>query len=261
VATAADNLTLHRYPSTNTGYVEKLADGVELTMMQIPSGKFLMGSSDDDPEGQANERPQHEVTVPRFFMANTPVTQSQWRVVAVMPQIDLELTPDPSGFKVDDLPVESVSWNQATEFCQRLSVKTGLDYRLPSEAEWEYACRAETEAAYHFGPQITNELANYQGQQTTAVKTYPPNRWGLYDMHGNVWEWCEDDYHGSYEDAPKDGSAWVNPDRSKAKRILRGGSWIFNPRYCRSAYRSDDEPDYRFNSIGFRVVCAAPRTL
>lgn len=255
-----DTFTLHRYPCTNTGYIEKLADGVELTMMQIPAGNFLMGSAADDPEASDSERPQHEVTVPRFFMANTPITQAQWRVVAAMPQMDLELTSDPSRSKGDDRPVEQVNWHEATEFCQRLFVKTGLDYRLPSEAEWEYACRAGTETAYHCGPQITQELANFNGGQTTSVKAYPSNRWGLYDMHGNVWEWCEDDYHRSYDDPLQDGSAWVYFDRSNTRRILRGGSWFNAPRACRSASRNGHAPDYRVGNIGFRVVCSAPKT-
>ncbi|WP_346294097.1 formylglycine-generating enzyme family protein [Sphaerothrix gracilis] len=265
---ATENLTLHRYTCSNTGYVEKLGDGVTLTLMQIPAGEFLMGSASDDRNGQDNERPQHRVKVPRFFMGRTSVTQAQWRVVAGYERVDIDLDLAPSGFKGDDLPVERVSWYEATEFCKRLSKELSRrhspqsqpQYRLPSEAEWEYACRAATTTTYHFGDQIAENLANYDGGLESKVASYPANLWGLYDMHGNVWEWCEDDYHGSYDKAPTDGSAWI-ADKNTEYKIRRGGSWRYDPRNCRSAFRNDGTPAYRNYDIGFRVCCSAPRIL
>ena len=162
--------------------------------------------------------------------------------------------------------MERISWLEAIEFCARLSTHTDRTYTLPSEAQWEYACRAGTETAFSFGPMITAELANYANgtaynngpqsaspDQTTSVGQYPANAYGLYDMHGNVWEWCLDHWHGNYNGAPRDGSAWLSSDK-EALILLRGGSWNYNPRYCRSAARDYYPPDYRRNRIGFRVV-------
>ena len=263
MATSADTLTLHYFECSNESYALDLGSGVELTLMLIPSGEFMMGSADNDGNGSEDERPQHQVRLSQsFLMGATPVTQAQWRVVAGYDVKNITLKPEPSHFKGDDLPVEQVSWEEATEFCQRLSKRTGKLFQLPSEAQWEYACRAGTETAYHFGPQITPELANYDQEigQTTAVKQYPPNRWGLYDMHGNVWEWCQDYWHGDYQGAPMDGSAWVRGGNVN-RRVIRGGSWVDLPGYCRAAYRLSGSPDYRNDFIGFRVSCAAPRTL
>jgi formylglycine-generating enzyme required for sulfatase activity len=262
MATSPDTLTLHRYKRTNKGYTESLGDDVSLTLMLIPAGEFMMGAPVGEPNSPKNERPQHRVRVPVCLMGRYPVTQAQWRAVAGYDRVDIYLKPAPSRVEGDDLPVERVTWHQATEFCQRLSAKTQKNYHLPSEAQWEYACRAETETAYHFGDQLTLELANYERSvgQTTAVGTYPANRWGLHDMHGNVREWCEDHWHDNYEGAPTDGSTWIEGGNS-GRRILRGGSWIVDPGDCRSAYRYYSGPDNRDSSYGFRVVCSAPRTL
>jgi formylglycine-generating enzyme required for sulfatase activity len=202
------------------------------------------------------------------------VTQRQWQVVAGYPRIDRDLDPDPSTFKGDDLPVENVSWEDAQEFCQRLSAQTGKDYRLPSEAQWEYACRAGTTTPFHYGETITVELANYDGDstyndgpkgkapsQTSEVGGFPGNVWGLHNMHGNVWEWCEDDYHRNYEGAPSDGSAWIETDRTETGRLLRGGSWGSIPVNCRSADRLFIPRVYRYFDVGFRVSCVMPRIL
>ncbi|MEH2463430.1 MAG: SUMF1/EgtB/PvdO family nonheme iron enzyme [Nostoc sp.] len=215
-------------------FTEDLGHGVSLEMIAILNGKFLMGSPSG--EGSDDEKPQREVTVQSFFMGKHPVTQAQWRKVALLPKVNRDLEADPSYFKGDKRPVEKVSWNDAVEFCDRLSKYTNKQYCLPSEAEWEYACRAGTNTPFHFGETITTELANYNGNYTYAsapkgetieVGSFPPNAFGLYDMHGNVWEWCQDSWHDSYKGAPQDGSAWIDNDNQY--QILRGGSWFFNP--------------------------------
>ncbi len=235
-------------------YTEDLGNEIELEMIAIPSGTFMMGSPSG--EGRDTEKPQHKVTVQAFYMGKYPVTQAQYQQV---------MGTNPSNFQGDDQrPVECVSWDDAVEFCQRLSKQTGQEYRLPTEAEWEYACRAGTTTQYYpyfFGENITEQLANYGRNvgETTAVGKYPPNAFGLYDMHGNVWEWCQDDWYGNYEDAPIDGSARLL-DKNSIK-VLRGGSWIYRPGLCRSASRLDViRRDNRVNYIGFRVVCGFGRT-
>ena len=168
--------------------------------------------------------------------------------------------------------MEQVSWVEAVEFCQRLSRHTGRDYRLPSEAEWEYACRAGTTTPFHYGETLSSDVANYAAnhtygngvkgkfrKQTTNVGSFPANSFELHDMHGNVWEWCQDHWHDNYEGAPTDGSAWLT-DKKAANRVLRGGSWNNVPWYCRSALRVTYTPAYRNDLIGFRVSCSAPRT-
>ena len=246
---------------------------MKLTLMLIPAGEFLMGAPEDEPGSQGNERPQHSVEVPQFLMGRSPITQVQWRVVAGYPQIERELNPDPSRFKGNNHPVEKVRWDDAQEFCQRLSAQTGKEYRLPSEAQWEYCCRAGTTTPFHYGETITSEIANYRGikiynngpkgeyrEQTVEVGMLPANEWGLHDMHGNVWEWCEDDWHSDYEGAPNDGSAWVETDRKSMSRLLRGGSWYNDPVVCRSSFRDYVSLVNRVNDIGFRVCCVPPRT-
>jgi formylglycine-generating enzyme required for sulfatase activity len=269
----ANNLTLYRYRRTNKSYTEDLGNGVALTLMLIPAGEFVMGAPEAESESEA-ERPQHLVKVPQFLMGRYAVTQAQWRVVAGYDRIAQDLDPDPSRFKGDNRPVECVSWDEAQEFCRRLSARSGKLYRLPSEAEWEYGCRAGTTTPFHFGETITTEVANYSGDysynqspqgedrnETTEVGRFPANEWGLHEMHGNVWEWCEDDYHGNYNGAPDDGSAWIEADRTEAYRLLRGGSWDDDPWNCRGADRHDFPRDSRDDDFGFRVCCVPPRIL
>ena len=275
------NFFIERQKRTTKYYSEDLGNGIKLDMVLIPEGNFLMGAPETELDSQNSERPQHQVTVPTFFMGRYPVTQEQWRIVAALPQVDRELKPDPSYFKGDKRPVERVSWYDSVEFCQRLFKHTGREYRLPSEAEWEYACRAGTTTPFHFGETITTDLANYQGtdnkdrgwsgsygdgpkgeyrEETTPVGTFPPNNFGLWDMHGNVWEWCEDYWHGNYQNAPTDGSSWLT-DNTRSLHVFHGGSWFFSPWFCRSAARSyGDSPKYANDNIGFRVVCRVPRT-
>ena len=270
-------LQYNRVPGESRYFVEELGEGVELDMTLIPSGTFVMGSPEDELERLDREGPQRPVTVQSFCMGTYPITQAQWRVVASFEQVDRVLDSAPSRFKGNKRPVESVSWEEAIEFCKRLSNHTSREYRLPSEAEWEYACRAGTQTPFHFGPTITTDYANYCGdgstggnasygpgpegayrRETTPVDEFElPNAFGLFDMHGNVWEWCEDDYHSSYDKAPTDGSAWIDEPRGKS-RILRGGSWYYYPGACRSAYRSNLRRDHRGFHVGLRVVVSAP---
>ena len=223
-----------------------------------------MGSPDSDPDARDWEKPPHQVKVNSFAIGKYLVTQAQYEAV---------MGTNPSYFSNNSWfknnlqnPVEKVSWNDAQAFCQKLSQITGKTYRLPTEAEWEYACRGGTTTRFYFGDDA-NQLEDYawydgNSQQTThPVGKKKPNAWGLYDMSGNVWEWCEDNRHNSYENAPKDGSAWLTND--KDYQIVRGGSWYGDPDYCRSAFRSLGR--YRrvnhLNGNGFRVVCGARRTL
>ncbi len=233
--------------------VENLPQGATLERVYIPGGKFLMGSPDG--VGNATEHPQHQVTIAPFFMSKYPITQAQWRAVASLPQEQRNLNSAPSHFKGDNRPVESVSWHDAVEFCARLSKSTGNVYRLPSEAEWEYACRAGTTTSYYFGDTITNELVNHNNSrsQTTDVGIFPPNNFGLYDLHGNAWEWCADMWSDSYAGAPVDGSIWEKGNNNHSP--LRGGSWSYIPDYCRSADRDYWTRDSASSLIGFRIVC------
>ncbi|MBN8562430.1 MAG: SUMF1/EgtB/PvdO family nonheme iron enzyme [Leptolyngbya sp. UWPOB_LEPTO1] len=254
---------------------EELAQGVFLDMVWIPGGTFWMGAAEGELEARDSEKPQHQVTIKPFFMGKYAVTQAQWKEIAHLPKINRDLKPEPSSFRGQERPVERVSWEDAIEFCDRLSRKTGQQYRLPSEAEWEYACRARTTTPFHFGETITPALANYNGNytyanvpegiyraQTTNVGSFPPNAFGLFDMHGNVWEWCADPWRDSYTDAPTDRLVWeMERDRENNRRVLRGGSWYYSPRACRSASRDDDPPVYCSFTNGFRIVCSAPMAL
>lgn len=251
-------------------FVENLGDRVVLEMVEVPGGEFLMGAPKDEESSFDSERPQHEVTVSPFYMGKFTVTQAQWRVVAGWTKIERDLEPEPSHFKGDDRPVEQVSWEDATEFCARLAKKTERAYRLPTEAEWEYACRAGTTTPFAFGETITPEFVNYDGNHPygKAAKgkyreeTVPAgslgaaNALGLFDMHGNVWEWCQDVWHGNYESAPNDGSAWEEGEVTE-RRVLRGGSWVGYGCYCRSAFRDGLAPAGRGHEFGLRVVVSA----
>jgi formylglycine-generating enzyme required for sulfatase activity len=245
------------------GFCEPLTDDLALNMLLIPPGSFLMGSPEGEECRSGDEGPLHPVQLQGFFIAQTPITQAQWRAV---------MGSNPSYFsghrESDPRPVERVSWHDAMEFCSRLSQRTGCTYTLPSEAQWEYACRAGTTTPFAFGHTLTDELANYNARETyangakgeyrretTPVGSFPPNAWGLYDMHGNVWEWCLDHWHDSYEGAPGDGSAWINKDEKEETRLLRGGSWYFDPGNCRSAFRFPAQPVNAVELVGFRVVC------
>jgi formylglycine-generating enzyme required for sulfatase activity len=238
-----------------------------IKITRIPGGSFLMGS-----EIYEYESPKHEVTVPTFFMGIYPVTQAQYKTVMghnPATRYDVE------NFVSPNKPVVGVSWHDAQVFCQRLTEYSGKNYRLPSEAEWEYACRAGTTTPFYFGETITSELANYNAainsyngsprgeyrRTTTCVgQVGVANAFGLYDMHGNVYDWCQDTWHDSYDGAPADGSAWTNTDsqtytKSSENKVIRGGSWMSAPSLCEANYRSYEWSAEESAFIGFRVAC------
>lgn len=249
-------------------------NGVAIELVRIPAGKFLMGSPESEAGRDANEGPQHEVTISRpFYMGKYEVTQAQWRAVAQLPKVQMDLNAEPSHFKGDNLPVEQVSWEESVEFCERLSRHTGKSFRLPTEAEWEYACRAGTTGAYageldtmawygnNSGRQSINadeiwrtDQENYGRRlleneaQAHTVGQKRANAWGLYDMHGNVWEWCQD-WYAYYQQ-----SSGIDPQgpNTGAERVRRGGSWNVIAVVCRSALRYGDTPDLLGVNIGFR---------
>ena len=243
-------------------------------MIAIPPGRFVMGAPESEEGSQDGERPQHEVTIAYpFAMGQHAVTFAQWDA-ALAAGAKLE-KPGDRGWGRGDRPVINVSWEDAQAYLAWLNDKAGLTgrpdaYRLPSEAEWEYACRAKTQidgtaTPFSFGETISTDQANYDGnfiygsgkkgeyrQKTLPVGSFPANPFGLHEMHGNVWEWCEDSFHNTYDGAPADGSAWVGKESSY--RVYRGGSWDNDPADRRSANRSRDTPTYRNSDVGFRVA-------
>lgn len=254
-------------------YTENLDGGVQLEMVLIPAGKFTMGSPATEKEREDVEGPQHQVSIRQFYLSKFQVTQAQWRAVASLPKVRIDLkpepvrirTPDEQPFKADNNPVVDVNWDEAVEFCARLSQATGHEYRLPSEAEWEYACRAGTTTPFSFGEMITTDFVNYNGEDLQeplkgignrgliAVGSFGlANGFGLYDMPGNVMEWCGD-WEGAYKEAPADGSVREGESTDR-RRVLRGCSWISYRADCRSAWRGGLWREYGYNWIGFRVA-------
>jgi formylglycine-generating enzyme required for sulfatase activity len=269
-------------------FIEPLGDIADpqvpcLEMVEIPGGEFMMGSLDNELMHQDRESPHHLVKVSPFFMSKYQVTQAQWKAIAAMDEVDIDLDLAPSQFTGDNLPVDSVSWLQVQEFCERVTRFTERKNgeiswicRLPTEAEWEYACRAGTIAPFHFGENISASFANYtenftygqdeKGEYTEKASFVGSfdvaNNFGLYDMHGNVWEWCLDNWHNNYENAPSDGSAWINSEESNDNtHVLRGGSWVDFFYLCRSAFRDRYNSDYYNLNVGFRVVYAPASAL
>jgi formylglycine-generating enzyme required for sulfatase activity len=264
--------------------VQKLLDGIELEMVEIPAGSFWMGSTEDEVNEAYNdavirideeystiedwydwETPRHLVTVKSFLIGKFPVTQAQWS--AVMGDLsDMDIT-----LIGDNRPIVNVSWEDAVHFCNNLTNLTGNQYRLPSEAEWEYAARAETKTPYAFGKNISTEFVNFDGNypygeasegiyrhRTVDVGSLDvANNFGLFDMHGNVWEWCQDHWHGNYNGAPNNGSAWIDSDPA-SYRVGRGGSWGDSAVYCRSAIRLRGAPGNRYDILGFRLARTLP---
>jgi formylglycine-generating enzyme required for sulfatase activity len=221
-------------------------------MVLIRGGTFLMGSPESEGDRNNDEGPLHSVTVQSFFMGKYEVTQAQWHAV---------MGNNPSFFPgCARCPVEKVSWLDAKEFVRRLNeMQSGYSYRLPSEAEWEYASRAGTTTPFAFGSSLSPSQAAFRLEKPVSVGGYQPNNWGLYDMHGNVTEWCEDWYHGDYNAAPTDGIAWLSGGEQK-QRVVRGGNWgNSSVRFLRSANRMDVYrygPGFGGNWIGFRLAAS-----
>jgi formylglycine-generating enzyme required for sulfatase activity len=234
-------------------------------MVIVPSGSFTMGSPKNEPDHRDNEERQHNVTIAKpFAVGRFAVTFAEWDACANDGGCGSYLPPD-RGWGRADRPVINVSWDDAQAYVEWLSKKTGRRYRLLSEAEREYVTRAGRPSPFWWGASITPQQANYDGnytyngggkgeyrQKTLPVKSFQPNAWGLYQVHGNVWDWVEDCYHENYDGAPGDGSAWTTGECQY--RVHRGGSWDSNPQYLRAAYRSGNFPVFRFNWFGFRVA-------
>lgn len=274
--------------STNS-YEEVVLEGkaglVPLPMVAITSGQFLFGAPVTELGQETGQKAQTIATVSAFWISIYPITQSQWRTVAELPPVNRFLEANPSAITGDDHPVEQVSWHDAVEFCERLSRHTGQRYRLPTEAEWEYACRAKTTTPFHTGQTLTTDLANYDGTHpyqaepvgqfrgtTTPVGYFgKANDFGLYDMHGNVQEWCADHWEEAITSQPQDSQEVIlesDPQELKPEladdvasyssltpqRLVRGGSWQSPPQYCRSAYRTGLQAETRRPEVGFRIV-------
>ncbi len=236
-------------------FAETLAPGVTLEMVAVPGGAFRMGSLHG--QGYPDEEPQHLVQVAPFWMSRAPVTQRQWQAL---------MGAHRGRFVGADLPVETIAWDKVVHFCEKLSKKSGRRYSLPSEAQWEYACRAGSSGPFAFGPTLSTDLANYNGEFTfqggpkgvyrhvpTPAGSFPPNAFGLEDMHGNLWEWCADAWHDDYRGAPLDGSPWQGGPQAEY-RVARGGCWHDIPAVCRSAARLKLLAAEGEEIIGFRIV-------
>jgi formylglycine-generating enzyme required for sulfatase activity len=241
-----------------------LTKDLNLELVSILGGQFIMGSDASEVGRDRGESPQREVKVAPFYLGKYPITQQQWQAV---------MGNNPSYFRGDRLPVEKISWDNASRFCQKLSKLVGIKFRLPSEAEWEYACRAGSNTPFSFGETITSDLVNYKATfayaqenltiyraTTTEVGSFPPNAFGLYDMHGNVWEWCADHWHNDYERAPLNSKPWFYRTHNNIFNLypLRGGSWYNPARLCRSANRSNSfggGGGHFIGSIGLRISC------
>lgn len=238
---SSEGVVIQRQTKTAPYFRQDLGKGVFIDMVVIPSGKF------------------RNIQIPEFCMTKTLITQAQWEAVAKLPRVKIELKSNPSKFKGSNRPVEQVNWWMAEEFCKRLAIETKRDYRLPAEAQWEYACRSGTTTDYYFGDTLSAEVANYGNsiQETTEVGKYPANAWGLYDMHGNLREWCADHWSENYETALKDSNPFLSKDLNFA-RVLRNGSWFLAPVGCRSASRFYLSPSGG-RRLGFRLVCSASR--
>jgi formylglycine-generating enzyme required for sulfatase activity len=281
---SSPNLLVTPSPSPQV-LTKNLPGGIILEMVKISAGSFLMGSPDTDDMAYDAEKPQHRINLQEFYLGKYPVTQEQYQAV---------MGNNPSEFKNNPKnPVEQVSWNDAKEFCKKLNqLITGKDFRLPTEAEWEYACRAGTQTRYYFGDDVAklgeyawygdnsgdslldsikmwdadpNWENHYKKLMDNNCKTHPvgqkkPNNWGLCDMSGNVWEWCEDPWHDSYANKPeniKNNGNVIWPSSNEVFHILRGGSWYYDSGYCRSASRAWYDADVRFGNVGFRLAVSA----
>jgi formylglycine-generating enzyme required for sulfatase activity len=233
-------------------YIQTL-DGYEFPMIFVEGGAFNMGSPPDDDDAYDDEKPQHRVQVSGFCIGKFPVTQALWKAVMN--------GKNPSYFQGDDRPVEQVSWDDITNhFLPALRRLSGFHYRLPSEAEWEYAARGgkyHAEGYKYAGSDRLKDVGWFKennNKETKPVGQKQPNQLGIYDMSGNVWEWCEDDWHDNYTGAPEDSSAWINSPNRGTFRVGRGGSWHYAARRCRAAFRDFNTPGTRNGGLGFRLA-------
>jgi len=226
--------------------------GARIEAVLVRAGEFTMGSPASEADRDPDEIQRRVVLTRPFYMAIHPVTRAQYRAVTGRgPGPAGGGEGDPDG----DRPMDDMSWRDAAEFCRLLSIRTGRAVRLPTEAEWEYACRAGTATAYAFGDRLGEDQANFDNRHRgpTPVGAFPANAWGLHDMHGNVWEWCAD----WYADYPPGPAADPAGPAAGARRVVRGGGWVSHPRSCRSAFRSRGDPDRKDHRYGFRVVLDA----
>lgn len=260
-STKTPTLTLNTEEKEGQLFTVDIGHNHQLEMVLIPEGTLMMGSPEEEEGRSSDESPQHEVKIAPFFMSKYVITQAQYFEI---------MQDDPSFFEGKNRPVDKVSWDDANLFCTKLSELTKQKFRLPSEAEWEYACRANTTTPFYYGETLTTDIANYKGKfaygrgtsgdsilETSDVGIYPPNGFGLYDLHGNIWEWCADTWHDNYHNAPSDGRSWEDKEieDDRHPRVLRGGSWDDTAYYCRSAVRLWTSPLIKGKLIGFRVVC------
>lgn len=239
----------------DTAKVINIIEDLIEDLVLIPGGNFLMGPTPEN-KTRENELPQHLVKIQSFLMGKYLITQEQWEATTKLSKVNIELNSHPSCLKGDNLPVESITWEEALEFCNRLSIFTGLNITLPSESQWEYACRAGTTTRYYCGdnPNLDLKLANYDSFRINPTDSYSPNPWGLYDMYGKVGEWCLDDWHPNYEGAPIDDRPWL--DYSTMKKVVRGGSWDCYIPKCSSASRKYQFFNYPSSTLGFRIHCS-----
>ncbi len=245
---------LARNPHTKIiqSYNQWLTNKVGIPMTYIPKGRYWMGSNGSEIDSSPSERTQHLVSIAPFYLSIHPISQKQYQAIVGF---------NPASYLCEENPVETVTFYQANEFCQILSQLAEKRYRLPTESEWEYACRAgEFNAVYNFGSNIDPNKACYKVSNSdirfdrpTKIGTYKPNKFNLHDMHGNVWEWCQDSWHPNYHEAPRDGSAWDEPDAEL--KVIRGGSWRSSKNDCRCASRNSLNPASSRNDVGFRIVC------
>jgi formylglycine-generating enzyme required for sulfatase activity len=251
---------INHYSCQAQRIVESLGKN-EINLILIPGGEYDMGTS------VRSQSPIHLVKIAPFLISQYPITKAQWQEVASWSTVNLSLKKQPVRKGSIDSPVVKISWNDAVEFCDRLSIKTGSIYRLPTESEWEYTCRATTNTDFSLGQTITSKYVNYDATITYRSEprsvyrerpntinefTYP-NRFGVFDMHGNVWEWCADHWHDNYHGAPMDNLSWESLGESR--RVIRGGSWRNEPALCTSTYRqASNEESQSSNNIGFRIV-------
>jgi formylglycine-generating enzyme required for sulfatase activity len=218
-----------------------------IDMVYVPAGAFMMGAPAGEPNSYSTEGPQHRVAVPGFYIGKYEVTRAQWRAV---------MGGDQSSLKGDNLPVTNITWDEAKDFCRKLSQMTGDEYRMPTEAEWEYACRAGTTGPYAGDLNAMAWHIENSDFESHPVGRKRPNTFGIYDMQGNVQEWCEDFWHSDYEGAPIDGSAWMDSSSSGGSRVVRGCDWSSAPFQCRSASRNNWSAGLRMDDVGFRIVRA-----